>query len=271
MQGSELLHTDNDNLNPQVHVRAVARAVAILEQFSLDQPTMSLTEISIGLGLSKSTTHRLLSTLQRLDLVKLDPDNGRYRLGLKVFQLGSVVLKGMELVAQADPILAHLVEETDETAFLVVPDGNEALCLRRLDGRNYVRFQFLETGKKLAYNCGAASRVLLAHMSEEQRRHIIDDHTRKMTTYTLIEPEDLERDGIEIRTRGYSLSKEDVTLHACALGAPVRDHTGTVIAAISISAIVQRFSTEELPYLAETIVNAGQELSRRMGYTATIS
>ena len=256
---------DGEALSPQVHVRSVARAVSILDQFTIDQPTLSLTELSNGLRLSKSTTYRLLSTLQRVGLIEVDERTGRYRLGLKVFRLGSVVLKSMELVAQAEPILNRLAEETEETSFLVVVDGNEALCIKHVSGRHHVRVLFLETGKKLALNCGAAPRVLLAHMAPERRREVIAKHTRRMTEHSLVSAEELERDAVEILQRGYSISREDVTLHACAIGAPVRDHTGEVIAAISISGIVQRFSEERMPYLIKTITAAGRELSQRMG------
>lgn len=247
-------------------VRSVARAVAILEQFTLDRPTLTLTEIATGIDLSKSTTHRLLGTLEELGFLELDGATRRYRLGLKLFWLGSVVLKSMELVTQADPVLASLVEETGETAFLVVPDGAEVLCIRRLDGRHSVRVLFLETGKRLAFNAGAAPRVLLAHMGPAEWEGIVAGHARRMTDNTLMTRAELLEDRRQILEQGYAISREDVSLHACAIGAPVRDQEGRVIAAVSVSGIVQRFSGVEVPLLVESIVRAGAMLSRRMGY-----
>jgi IclR family transcriptional regulator, KDG regulon repressor len=249
-----------------LYVRSVARAVSILECFTLDNPELNLTEVSNSIGLSKSTTHRLLSTLESAEMVEFDKKTAHYRLGLKVFQLGSVVAKSMELVKQADPLLMNLAADTDETAFLLVADGNEALCLRRFDGMHHVRVLFLEAGKRATFNCGAAQRVLLAHMPEARWEEIIANHVRRMTQYSLATREELERDRREIRERGYSVSWEDVTLHACALGAPVRDTSGNVIAAVSISGIVQRFSAERLPGLIRTIMEVGDELSRRLGH-----
>jgi DNA-binding IclR family transcriptional regulator len=89
-----------------------------------------------------------------------------------------------------------------------------------------------------------------------------------MTQYSLVSRDELERDRREIRERGYSVSWEDVTLHACALGTPVRDATGEVVAAVSISGIVQRFSAERLPGLIRSVMELGEELSRRLGYIA---
>lgn len=260
-----------DGLSSQPHVRAVERAVQILEQFSLERPELSLTELSAAIGLSKSTTHRLLATLEAVGMVEYDRRRNRYRLGLKVFRLGSVVSKSMELTRQADPLLRSLAEETDETAFLVVVDGNEALCLRRFDGGHHVKVLSLEPGRRSAFNCGSAQRVLLAHLPEPQWEAVVDNHVRRMTQYSLVSRDELERDRREIRERGYSVGWEDVIPHACALGAPVRDSGGNVVAAVSVSGIVQRFSAERLPGLIRKIMEVGDELSARLGYLPAAS
>ncbi len=249
-------------------VRSVSRAVAILDQFSLERPELSFTEISSGIGLTKSTTHRLLGALRHEDMIEFDPASRRYRLGLRVFRLGSVVSKTMELATRSDSLLEALAEETGETAFVVVPDGDVALCIRRFDSRSELRVLFLEVGKRQPFNCGAAPRVLLAHFPAQRWEEIVPRHVEAMTEHSLVVPAALEDDRREIRERGFAVSREDVTLHACAVGAPVRDHTGHVVAAVSLSGIEQRFDSERLPQLIEAIVAAGVELSHRLGHVA---
>ena len=249
-------------------VRSVSRAVAILDQFSLERPELSFTEISSGTGLTKSTTHRLLGALRHEEMIEFDPGSRRYRLGLRVFRLGSVVSKTMELATRSDSLLEALAEEVGETAYVVVPDGDETLCIRRFDSRNEVRVLFLEVGKRQAFNCGAAPRVLLAHCPAPRWEEIVARHVKAMTEHSLVSREALERDRREIRERGYAVSREDVTSHACAVGAPVRDHTGQVVAAVSLSGIEQRFNPERLPVLVDAIVAAGAELSHRLGHVA---
>ncbi len=199
-------------------------------------------------------------------MVEFDKRTGHYRLGLKAFRLGSVVARSMDLVKQGDPLLAAIAEETSETAFLVLADGNEALCLRRFDGSHQIRVLYLEPGKHSAFNCGAAQRVLLAHLPDSRWEEVVGGHVRRLTQYSLVSRDELERDRREIRERGYSVSWEDVTLHACALGAPVRDAGGAVVAAVSISGIVQRFSAERLPGLIRSVMKLGNDLSLRLGY-----
>jgi IclR family KDG regulon transcriptional repressor len=247
-------------------VRSVARAVAVLEQFSLQRPELTFTEISSGIHLTKSTTHRLLAALLHEEMIEFDAKRARYRLGLRVFRLGSVVSKTMEVGAQSDSLLEELAEETGETAYVVVPDGDETLCVRRYDGGSHVRILFLEVGKRQAYNCGAAPRVLLAHLPPERWEAIVAGHVQAMTEHSLMSRSELAHDRDEVLLHGYAVSREDVTLHACALGAPVHDETGEVVAAVSISGIEQRFTAERLPELIERIVAAGAELSRRLGY-----
>lgn len=247
-------------------VRSVSRAVAILDQFSLERPELSFTEISSGIGLTKSTTHRLLGALRHEEMIEFDPASRRYRLGLRVFRLGSVVSKTMELATRSDPLLEALAEKTGETAYVVVPDGDEALCIRRFDARTEVRILFLEVGKRQAFNCGAAPRVLLAHFPAQRWDEVVAGHVRAMTEHSLVSRAALERDRREIRERGYAVSREDVTPHACAVGAPVRDHTGHVVAAVSLSGIEQRYNRDRLPQLVEAIVAAGAELSRQLGH-----
>jgi IclR family transcriptional regulator, KDG regulon repressor len=247
-------------------VRSISRGVRILEQFTLERPERTLTEIAVGAGLTKTTTHRLLAALQSEEMVELDARTARYRLGLKVFELGSIVSKSMELAKQAEPLLERLAEETRETAYLVVPEDDETLCVRRFDGSHEVQILFLEVGRRQSYNCGAAPRVLLAHLCDEHWEEIVAHHVTPMTEHSLTTRDELAYDRRQIRERGYAVSREDVTLHACAVGAPVHDETGKVIAAVSLSGIEQRFSDEALPELVVKIVAAGEELSRRLGY-----
>lgn len=254
-------------MTSDLNVRAVARAVSILEQFTLNRPEATLTEICSGIGLSKSTTHRLLSTLEGAGMVEFDRKTTRYRLGLKLFGMGSVASKSMELVKQADPLLRAITDDdTDETSLLLVVDGMEALCLRRADGDQPVRVLIMEPGKRIPFNCGAAGRVLLAHLPDTQWDEVIIAHTHRATKYSLVSREELDRDRHEIRERGYAVGWEDCALSACSLGAPVRAAGGAVVASVSILGILERFSAERLPTLVRRVMQLGNDLSGKLGY-----
>jgi IclR family KDG regulon transcriptional repressor len=225
-------------MTSDLNVRAVSRAVSILEQFTLDRPEATLTEISGGIGLSKSTTHRLLATLEAAGMVEFNRKTTLYRLGLKLFSMGSVASKSMELVKLADPLLRAITEDTDETSLVLVVDGMQALCLRRADGNQPVRVLIMEVGKHVPFNCGAAGRVLLAHLPDSQWEEVVLAHTHRATKCSLVEREELDRDRHEIRERGYAVGWEDCALSACSLGAPVRAAGGAVVASVGILGIL---------------------------------
>jgi DNA-binding IclR family transcriptional regulator len=233
----------------------------------MERPEPNLTEISAGIGLSKSTAHRLLSTLEAAGMVESDRKTGRYRLGLKAFRFGCVASSSMDLVKQAEPLLRRIAEETDQTALLLVVDGNQALCLRRFEGQQQVRVLVLDAGRHAPFNCGAAQRVLLAYLPEELWEDVVTQHTSRMTQYSLTTREELERDRRDIRERGCSMGWEDSTLYACTLGAPVRGANGSVVAAVSILGIVQQFPAERLPTLIRRVMQLGDDLSSKLGYT----
>jgi IclR family transcriptional regulator, KDG regulon repressor len=232
----------------------------------MERPEPNLTEISAGIGLSKSTAHRLLSTLEEAGMVELDRKTGRYRLGLKVFRLGSVASGSLELVRQAEPLLRDIAEETGQTALLFVSDLNEALCVRRFDGDQQVRVLVMEAGKRVPFNCGASQRVLLAHLPEDRWEEVVANHAFRMTSYSLTTREELDSDRREIRERGFSIGWEDCTLHACTLGAPVRRAGGEIVASVSILGIVQQFPAERLPLMIRRVMQLGRDLSVKLGF-----
>jgi DNA-binding IclR family transcriptional regulator len=156
-------------------------------------------------------------------MVEFDRRTTGYKLGLKLFSMDSAASKSVELIKQADPLLRGITDETDETWLLLVGDGREALCLRRFDGTQPIRVLIMETGKHIPFNCGAAPRVLLAHLPEAQWEMVVAAHTQRSTKYSLVVGRDeLERDRNEVREGGYAVGWEDCALHACGLGTPVR-------------------------------------------------
>ena len=105
-------------------------------------------------------------------------------------------------------------------------------------------------------------------MPPREWERVVGAHVKAMTPHSLTTRPDLERDRVQIRELGWALSREDVSLHAAAVGAPVRDHSGQVVAAVSVSGIVQRFDDDHLPALVDAVGDAAGELSLRMGYEA---
>ena len=228
----------------------------------MDAPELSFADIALRSGLSKSTAHRLLGTLEHDRMIEFDDQKNAYRLGRGVLRLGNVAATGTELLKHADPILTRLAQETGETSLLFIPNGLGALCVLSREG---ARAFAPAAGTQFPFNCGAAQRVLLAHRPEPEWNAIVAGDLQPQTRYSLVSAKELERDRLEIVQRGYAMGWEDASLYACDVAAPVRNPRHEVVAAVSVSGTVQRFSADRLPILIQGVVAAGEEISGRLG------
>ena len=126
-------------VSPRYRIQAIERAVSILNVFSTDEPELGVTEIADRVGLHKSTVHRFMVNLDAAGLVERNPRSGRYRLGLRIFELGGLVMQQMNLWDEALPFLEGLVHDTGETGHLAVLDGGEAIYIERVEARRALR------------------------------------------------------------------------------------------------------------------------------------
>ena len=254
-----------------IQVQSLVRAVSLLEVFAHGKVELSLKEIAESTGLSKSTCYRLLATLEEVNFVERNRSHSHYRLGMKLFELGLIVQRRMDLRRQALPFLVDLAEKTGETAFLIIRDKDEALCIERVEGTYPVRALALNVGGRLPLHLGGGQRALLAELPDEEVLRIVQE--KGMPQFTPNSVSDLNALMAELnRTRelGHGRSWEDITPGVAAIGALVRDYTGSGIAAISIAGIVQRFGPDRWDTLVEMVSNTAGSISLQMGYNPNL-
>jgi len=250
-------------------VHSLERGLDLMEILAQGEPERSLTELSQEAGFNPTTTHRILNALKFRGYVKQDPATSRYRLTLKVFELGGQVIRHLDLRREAGPVLRDLADETGESAYLIIRDEDEAICIERIDGHNYVKVLFLQVGGRMPLHIGAGPKVLLAFSSPDEAEGIIQRRGLKAwTDFSLTDAEELKKELARIRERGYAISVEDVTLGAGAVGCPVRNWKGEVVAAISISGVADHFKGESLEWMAGATRAAADRLSARLHSSA---
>jgi IclR family transcriptional regulator, KDG regulon repressor len=248
-------------------LKSVNKAFEVLDCFKHNSSDYSINELARKLRVSKGTIHRIIITAQKCGFIEQNPETQRYQLGMKVFELGSVVAKRMNLRDETRPILKKLSELTGETSYIVVRSGYEAVGIERVEGHNYLRMLFLEIGKRMPLYIGAGPKVLLAYMNDDEiDKHIRKSELTRWTEHTVVDPEKIWEDIHAIRKQGYALSMEDVTMGAAAVGAPIRNEHEKVIGAVSISGSSIHYKGKNLERLVGSIKDAGLEISRRMGY-----
>jgi DNA-binding IclR family transcriptional regulator len=254
----------NQNSSNDFKVHSLERGLVILEYLAQNPKSISLKALSAGVGFMPPTTHRILSALKKRGYIV--QDNGKnYKISLKLFELGQNIIKHLSLRQEALPILESLANDTGETAYLIVMDNDEALCLERIDGHHFVKILFLNVGGKMPLYIGAGPRVLLAYQSESEIKRIVGNISfKRWTENTIRNKKQLLKDLKEIRSKGYALSFEDVTEGAAAVGCPVRNWEGKVIATISISGLSNHFTGDNLLKLVEIVKSAAEKLASRM-------
>jgi DNA-binding IclR family transcriptional regulator len=245
-------------------VGSVLRAMRLLDLFDRGRPEMSLAEFARRSGYSKSTTYRLLVTLVEAGWLERSPA-GAFRLTIKAFQVGSVLVDSLELRQEAAPIMAKMAAELDEAVYLVVAAGTRAVCLERIDSGQGVRMADLYVGGSQPLNLGAGPRALLAFDQDRLLPPLLDEGLSKRTQYSLADPADLLRDLAETRQRGYSISDEDVTAGIGAIGAPILGSDGVAVAALSFGGLRQHVLPPR-PTQVARLLQACHEISTRLGY-----
>jgi IclR family transcriptional regulator, KDG regulon repressor len=259
-----------DTKTSPYRVQVLERSLGILELLCSEGPELSLIELSERLRLHKSTTHRLIGVLEQYRFVEKSSSTGRYRLGLKLFELGSKAVAHIDWKERARRYLERLAFETGETAHLCILDDGEVLYLEKVEAPRTVRVPSI-VGRRYPAHCGGAGKTLLAFQPEEEIEELIKRRgLKEYTRNTLTTPAQL-RDGLRlVRQKGYAIDNEEFEEGLECIGAPIRDYSGRVIAAISIAGPTFRITEEKIPVLAKSVVEVARELSADLGYHETI-
>lgn len=247
-------------------VQSIDRALDILEVLANEEGPLRLTELSRRLSLHKSTTHRLLSSLIQRKYVDQDPETGKYRLGLKVFEIGSLVFNKMELRVEARPFLEELMQKTLETVHLVILDEGQAIYIDKVESPQKIRM-YSEIGKRTPLHCTSVGKALLAYLPEPELNRILRDlDYRRFTPNTITSAEELKEHLARVRSQGFAIDDAEHEEGIRCVAAPIFNYTGKVIATISVSGPTIRVTRERLNELIPIVMEVSQRISRRLGY-----
>jgi IclR family KDG regulon transcriptional repressor len=252
-------------------IQVLDRALAILEILSQEGPDLSLAEISERLQLHKSTAHRLMMVLERYKLIEKNSVSGRYRLGLKLFELGTKAVSQLDLRERARPFLERVVLETGETVHLCIMDDTEVVYLDKVEPARSVRMASSVGRRNPAY-CTAVGKAMMAYLSEAEVESIVRKQGLKsLTANTITTLYELKTELATIRKRGYAIDDEENEEGVRCVGCVVRGCSGEPVAAISISGPAFRVTREKIEHLAKPVVAAARSLSANLGFADEIS
>jgi DNA-binding IclR family transcriptional regulator len=248
--------------------QAAARALQVLEHVAECGPA-SLGEIASALELNKSTAHRLLHSLTSTGFVVQDPQTRRYRCTTKVVQLAAHVLRRLEVRDVARPTLEELAASTAETAHVAVLEDHEIVYIDKVEGRQAMQLTS-RVGARGTCHSTALGKVLLASQSEVAWQSYIDQRgLAPRTRRTITDAAGFFEELATVRDRGWALDDIENEDGIRCIGAPVHDHTGTVVAAVSLAGWTQSMTQRRAMQLVPELLEATSTISERLGYVDT--
>ena len=255
---------------PSNLMKTIERATVILDILSKSPQGLSIRELSGKTGLPKGTAHRFLSSLTYFDHVRQDAKTKNYHLGFKLVELGNRLLSQLDLRTEGHPFLIELAERTNETVHMVVLDRGEVLYVDKVDaGQNAGGLRMASMlGARIPTHCSAVGKVILAFLPEEKLIKIISDKgLPRRTENTITDFEELKKHLQLIQKQGYALDDEENERGVKCVAAPIRDQSGEVIAAISISVPGIRIRTDTLlGTYKDQVVETAMKISNKLGY-----
>lgn len=249
-------------------IQVLDRALALLDTLSHRGPDLALGEISQSLKLHKSTAHRLIMVLERHRLLERNSRTGRYRLGLKLFELGTKAASQLDLREQARPFLERVVLETGETVHLCIYDDGEVVYVDKVEPARSVRLAS-SVGRRNPAFCTAVGKAIMAFLPEAQVEDAVQKHgLQPLTSKTVSTLTELKTELERIRERGYALDDEENEEGVSCVGAVVRGFDGEAVAAISVSGPSFRLGKEKVAMIARSVIAAAKGLSKELGFVA---
>jgi IclR family KDG regulon transcriptional repressor len=247
-------------------IQSVERAADILELFLVTKPELSIKEISENLNLSKSTVHGIIKTLEHRGYLQQNPEDLKYKPGIKLFELGNFVGKHLDIGKIARPIIRDLVDELNETVHLVSLQRDEIIYIEKVEGHSALTI-YSHIGKRAPFHSTGVGKAILAHLNENEANRILSSiNLESFTKYTMTNIEEIKEQLHSIREQGYAVDDEEIELGLKCIAAPIFNHQGNVIASISCAAPKMRLDENRLPQVIAGIKRAAAEISSDLGY-----
>ena len=252
---------------PNYQIRAVERALDILETFTVESPGLDLSAICQRTDLSKSTAFKILAVLERRGYVRKNEASGNYRIGFQAFAVGNRYLAGLTMLEIVQPFLKELAVRFPQSAAHVAVLSPSETKIVYLDIISWNTFLVLApVGSEMYAHCTALGKCLLAGLPPEKlERRLARIEMPKMTPHTITDLYAFREHLDRVRSQGYAMDDEETSLGNLCVGIPVRDRQGATIAAVSTSH-VKKAMTDDVPTVIAEMCRVAEQVSRSMGY-----
>lgn len=246
---------------PEDSLKSLRKVVSILDAFSTSRRSLSLAEVSAVTGFPRSTAHRLAASMRDVGLLDQDGHRDRYRLGLKLFELGNTVLANMDLHREARPLVDALSQVTGHLVHLAVFDGRQAIVIHRVAADSGTPLTLIEAAP---VHCTSVGKAILAFQPAARIDAIIAGGLKRFTDVTITDGRKLRSELKTIRGRGYAFDEGEHQPGIRCVGAPIHDRAGRVVAGLSVSGPARRLKKDQVAELAKIVVHHARLVATRL-------
>ncbi len=265
---SKPVKTPEPNRNPRrdsTRLSSVTTAIHLLKTFSFEDQELGISELAKRLGVAKSTVHRLASALLDENLLQQNPENGRYRLGVGLFTLGSLVRSRFDVANSSKKILNALRDKTQENVRLAVLEGGKAVYLHDFESPQTLRLKS-GTGAQRPAFCVAEGLCLLSGLKDSELAAAIPKTLTPRTPKTIVDQDALLERIRQVKRRGYAIEDEECEEGTRCLAAPIYQNDGRILAAVGVAGPRLRMKKSQFSKLAPLVVEAAEEISSSLGF-----
>lgn len=245
------------------NVRSINRALRILKCFNWNEREFTLTEVSQKVDLAKSTTSRLLSTLESEGFISKNEKTNHYKLGNAIYFLGLIAKESIDLKQICQSIMEEICHSTKETVNLYLLDNLEKVCFNQVESPLAIK-RYVRIGERSPIWYGATGKSILAYL-DESIWYDMSKELKKYTEKTVVDPDEFISELNTIKARGYSVSIGEKEHDVGCVAAPIFDDSKKVIGCVSISGPQYRFP-EDTDYFVSLVVDGAMRISNKLGY-----
>lgn len=250
-------------------VQSIDRVLDILEVLSAAPQGLALSDLAAATSLHASTAHRLLASLASRGYVRKDPESGKYRLTLRLYEISRRVSTVLDLFSASKPLLEALANDVKEIVHLVERDGSDVVYLHKFEPLLRPISITSSVGLHNPMYCTGVGKSIMAYLPEKDALSIWNDtQVIQFTPKTITTWEALQEDLSHVRERGYAIDDEEHDLGVRCIAAPIYNWNGTPVGAMSISGPVARITPDAIDEFSPKLINTAEKISELMGWYA---
>ncbi|MBM4245485.1 MAG: IclR family transcriptional regulator [Deltaproteobacteria bacterium] len=253
------------NRQPSIRRNAsLEKANRLLLAFAEATPELGVMDLARRVGLNKSTVSRFVATMLELGLLERVDHGRKYRLGLRVFELGSLAARHRPLYAQAEPAVEKLAAQLRETVTLAVLLGSDLVFLHKAD--RGVDGASAALGRRYPAHCSASGKALLGLLPAAERAEYLGSRLARRTESSIVVPRVLERELAVSAEQGFAVDHQEFMVGVRSIAVPIHDRSGAAVAAIGVSGAARRITPANVPAIVAPLQRVAAEVSRRLGH-----